>query len=131
MMYRSDAKVLTLCKKMQMVEGDYFVILPGNEIRHCTGFDIESVRRSEKVEPGKKIRMEPSSFEACINSLTSSGMIERFGTSPAGKVTHDGWNHREVIRRERREFMMTHALFPSFVSLATTAIVWAIKSLIL
>lgn len=130
MMYRSDAKVLALCKKMQMVEGDYFVIFPGNEIRHCTGFDIENVRRSEKVEPGKKIRMEPSSFDACISSLANSGMIRRFGTSPAGQVTHDGWNHREVIRRERREFLMTHALFPSFVSLATTAIIWAVKYLI-
>ena len=112
-----------------MVEGDFFILLPGNEIRHCAGFDSQNVERSKKIEPGIKVRMEPSSFDACVNSLVESGMIRRFGSSPAGQVTHDGWNQREVTRREKREFMMTHALFPSFVSLATTAILWLIKSL--
>ena len=128
MMYQSDAKVLALCKKMQMVEGDYFVVSDGNEVRHCAGYDSQNVKRSEKVEPGKKIKMESSSFDACIDSLVSSGMIRRFGNSPAYQVTHAGWNQREVVRRERMEFIMTHALFPSFVSLATTAIIWLIKS---
>ena len=130
MMFHSDAKVLSVCKKMQIVEGDCFIICAGNEIRHCAGYDSQNVKRSEKVEHGRKVRMEASSFDACIDSLVSSGMIRGFGNSPAYQVTHAGWNQREVIHRERLEFLMTHALFPSFVSLATTAIIWLVKSLL-
>ncbi len=129
MMYRSDLKVLSVCKKMQIIEGDYFMVCENNEIRHCTGFGIDAVNRALKSEPGRKVKMEPSSFDACLGSLVESGMIKSFGTSPAKQVTHKGWNQREIIRRERREYIMTHALFPGIVSILTTLALWGIKAL--
>lgn len=128
MMYHSDSRVLSLCKRMQCIEGDYFVICQNGEIRHCTGFDKHAIDRAMKSEPGKMLRMEPSSFDACIKNLTTTGMIRSMG--PVCQVTHDGWNQREVIRRERLTFVMTHALFPSFVSIATTSILWLIRAII-
>lgn len=127
MMYHSDAKVLAACKKMQQIEGD-FILINGTSIRHCTGFESEAVNRSVKSEHPKLVKMEQTSFDACLLSLTKSGMLKTFGNSPAIQVTHDGWNAKEVIRRERREFIMTHALFPSFVSLGTTVLLWVIKA---
>lgn len=130
MMYRSDLKVLSACKKMQKIEGDYFVLFPKNEICHCTGYGHAEIERALKFEPRIAVRLEPSSFDACIESLISSGMIRKFGTSPAYQVTHKGWNQRDVLRRQNLEFLMTHALFPSFVSIATTLLLHFIRSLL-
>ena len=132
MMYHSDAKVLHFLKKVQQDEACFVSVNTDFcSAVHCkSGFDSEAHELAWKTEYNYRLKMPVSSFRACLKSLQHLGFIEKPHSGSIYQVTHDGWNQEEVIKRERREFLITHALFPCFVSVCTTALIWLIKSLL-
>lgn len=125
---KPEKKLLSSLKEVQG-NPDSYVIICDKALVRCSGWYQSDVEHA--MSSNAKIRFIMDSYlqEHALKQLVSYGYVEKFGTSPVVRVSHQGWFCSYITRIELWRRILNSVICPIIVSVFTTLLINVISHL--
>lgn len=122
-----DRRLLRKLKYAQSFE-NYYVVIDVETMKAYSASGYYQVDAENAVATGKGIALGVSLalLDASIDYLRELGLLD-YIAGPVYQVTHIGWYHPYIRRRELLHNVVTHVLFPSVVAFITALLTILLK----